>query len=581
MVVVNDKRMNLLSEKWQEVYNSMSIKTQNRPPDDLFRQRRPLESLNNNALDYRLANYRNVSKSAFDLAIDQTIEVANTIDVSISYGEKLQAYLDTYRLFDGYKIVTLKQWVIDFVGRYRQTDPNSLVVILPKHNSQLLNPSYDSELPNFNAVVNENIQTETWLVPYSDIVYIDDYEFEFKAGAWICNEKGRCEPYYFRMTKDSIILRYPELDSKKNKVTYIDYAYYSLENYNLNSYPAYIVGGKSITWSDQNGEILTYYVSDFDGASKIADLVIGQMSDLQIVETRFTFPEKWIMKKECPAIGCMPDPITNIHMVDGKKCGTCGGSGFISDTTPLGTHVMTDKDRTDNGGIVAPVGFITPDTAILDHSAKRVEYYTTWVMRELGLNAQNMTNQSGESKRYDMMQKVTLVTAVVTDIYRLLENVLFMTAKYIGDNEEVTITLPEDLDVKNADDLKDELSQAKTDDLPYPAIVELTKRYMLAKFGKNEYNRKKIDYLALYDKLFVYGIEDMTQAVALFGSDITARDKMLHLVGWQMLDEIDGLVDLTNAEINTQLNTLLEPLIPTQVQSVPLGSVASQLTGLI
>lgn len=560
----SNNRMNLLRNKWQEVRLSMGVHTQNESPSLIFSQKRPLESSNPVALQYREDNYRNVTKSMFDLAINQTIETANTIDAEIRIGSTLQSYLDKYKLFDGYKIVNLKEWVINFVGAYRQTDPNSLVVVLPKHKTQPLNPSYEYDLPNFDLVVNEPLETITWLVPSSDIEYIDDYEFEFKAGEWIIDDKGNTSTYYFHLSKDAITLRYPI--KGKDKVELVDYAYYNLAPYELLSYPAFIIGGKAITWSDKNGEIYTYYVSDFDGASKIADLVIGQMSDLQIVENRFTFPEKWIMHKDCTA-GCFADD-DGVFRVDGHKCNTCGGFGYIADTTPLGIHVLKEEDRTENGDIKAPVGFITPDTAILQHSADRVEHYMNLTMRELGLLSQNTTNQSGESKRYDMMQKVTLISAVVTDIYRLYGNILEVTAKYIGDKDIVQITLPEDLDVKNADDLKDELSDAKTSDLPYPALIELTKRYMLAKFGKNQINKKKVDFMALYDKLFVNGIKDSTQTVALFGSDLTAKDKLFHLMAWQMLDDIDNILELSYEDIYSVISEKLDTMLPTPTQSI-------------
>lgn len=573
MVVTKNNTMNLLSKKWQEVYLSMSVHTQNRLPTDIFVARRPLESLNENALAYRLANYRNISKSAFDLAIDQIIEVANTIDVTVEYGEQLTAYLEKYRLFDGYKVVTLREWIINFVGRYKETDPNSLVVVLPKHPSQLLNPSFESELPDFNAVINRNIETENWLVPYSDIIYIDDYEFEFKAGHWTLDDTGRTEVYYFRMTKDQIILKYPT--KTKDKIEYVEYSYYNLRPYDLHSYPAYVTGNNAITWSDDKGEILTYYVSNFYGAGQVADLQIGQMSDLQIIENRFCYPTKWERQRQCKS-GCMQDLSTGIFMLNDKPCNTCSGTGFISDTTPLGTYVMTDDDVNDNGDIKAPVGFISPNTEILKHSADRFDAYNNLVYRELGLTSQNFTNQSGESKRLDMAQKVSLHTSVVTDLYRLLLNIYSMNAKYIGDPKPVTVTLPENMDVKNVDDLKDELADAKSSDLPYPAVVELTKRYMLAKFGKNETNRKKVDYLALYDKLFVYGIKDMTQAVAVLGSDITNRDKMLHLMAWQMLDQIEGLIDMDFERINEVINAMITPLIPVQAQPINLGEFANE-----
>jgi hypothetical protein len=530
-----------LHEKWRGVYHSMVVHTQDAEPVKLFRERRPLESSNLYALQYRLDNHRNVVKSAFDLAIDQYIEAANNIDATVKIGAVTEEYLSTFRLFDGYKGITLKDWVFQFVGRYKQTDPNSFVVVLPMHPTEDLIPTYEAEIPMMETAANMRPRPTTWLVPFNDVTYVDDYTFTFKAGAWTINPKGITEPYYFSLTKDQITLIYPtetKQNGGKKSVEYVEVPWYNVGGYE--SYTAFVTGGKSIVWSDAQGEIYQYYISDFYGAAQIADILVGNMSDLQIIESRFTYPEKWARKKECNAVGCMLDHSDGMYKVGGKVCGTCAGTGYIQDTSPLGTHQLDDKeDYAESGNPKLPVGYVTPDTAILKHKADRTEAYYHWMMRELGLNvSQNMTNASGESKRYDMMQKVTLISSIVVDIYRLYENVLNAFAWYLGDTEKVVITLPKDFDIKNADDISDELKAAKEANLPYAVLTELTKRYMLSKFGNNEKNRKKVEYLALKDKLFVYGIEDLRNAIAIHGTDITNTDKVSHIMGWQVLDEI-------------------------------------------
>jgi hypothetical protein len=566
--------LDLAKRKWSEVYHSMAVHTQNMLPTKTFEARRPFESQHNNALGYRLANYRNVNKSDFDLAIDQMIEACNSMDADTVMGEDLLNYLETYRLFDGYKVVNLYQWVFNFICRYKQTDPNAFVVVLPSHPTTKLIPSYEYEIPNFNNVVNKKIQTITWLVPHNDIEFVSDEEFTFKAGVWVVNKDEKTATYSFRLTKEAVYLIYPE--EVNNEIVYKEVFYYDLEPSKLDSYTAYVLGGNSVTVSDNDGEIFQYYLSDLFGAGEVADILNGQLSDLQICESRFLYPRHWIIKKDCDNIGCDKD-IDGIFKVDGVMCGRCQGQGTYHDTTPLGSHILTDADRTDNGDIKAPEGFITPDTAILQHGADRVTFYDDLKMRKLGLLAQNMTNQSGESKRYDLMQKTSLISRVVTDNFRLYDNILYAQAKYIGDTVIPYTILPRDMDVKNSDDIKDELADAKDSDLPYPAIVELTKRYMLAKFGKSNVNKKKVDFLALYDKLFVYGIEDLKSAVALFGNDITNRDKMIHLLGWQLLDEVDNIVELTNEQIAVQFESLLTPFIPTSTAPTLLDTTASLL----
>lgn len=555
-----------LRTKWQGVYNSMVVHTQDALPEKLFRERRPLESQNDAALSYRLDNYRNVVKSTFDLAIEQYIEAANNIEAVISIGEATQAYLNDYTMFDGYKETTVKDWLFNFVGRYKQTDPNSFVVVLPMHPTYELVASYDAELPNFSTAANMPPKPVVWLVPYNDVTYVTDKELMFKAGSWVLDAKGNTEPYYFHMTGEQITLVYPVRSSdtqRRSKVDYIEYPWYAA---NYNNYTAYVTGSKAIIWSDKNGDIYQYYVSDFFGAAQIADKLVGNLSDLDIIEARFTHPHMWMVKKECDAVGCHQNFETGRYEVNGKVCQKCGGVGYIKDTSPLGTFLLDSKDDfSDTGAPKLPVGFVTPDTAILKHKAERTENYYHWMTRELGLNvSQNMTNASGESKRYDMMQKVTLISGIVVDLYRLLENIYSAIAHYIGDDQDVVISLPKDFDIKNADDISDELKMAKEANLPYAVLVELTKRYMLSKFGHNEKTKRKVDYLASNDKLFVYGIDDLKNAIAIHGTDITNRDKIAHIMGWQILTDIlKDDAELSDEQIDTLFTEAVESMLPT------------------
>lgn len=562
-------------DEWAKIVETMKVHLAGAVPSNLFKQRRPMESKTNSSLTYREENYRNVTKSMFDLAIDQTTEVANTIDYNLKAGDKTLEAITKYKLHDGYKSVGLKSWVIDFIGRYKQYDPNGVVSVMPVHPTEKFMANYDYNIPNFNNVINTNIGFEVYLVPSADIIDITDDEILYKAGSWIVNDKGQKYPYYVHQDKNIITIIYPtEVHSEgKKSIEWLQHPYY---NYNGETYPSFVIGGKPVTLTDENGEVYQYFQPDFFGAAQVADLLIGIQSDLQVIESRFTYPEKWLKKKACNNT-CMP-AANGVHYIGEDVCSTCRGSGFIFDTTPFGVHHLDDQeDFTESGQVKPPVGFITPDTSILKHDADRLDYYYKWLMRELGLNVQNLTDQSGESKRYDMMQRISMISNIVIDIYRLYENIVVAISTYLNDATEVKGTLPDDFDVKNSADIQSELIEAKKSDLPYPVLVELTKKYILSKFGNNEINKKKVEYLALNDKLFVYGIEDLRNAVATFGSEITAQDKMAHIMGWQVLDSIEALADLTISEIRPKFNELILEMTPVTVEAENINDFANAL----
>lgn len=559
--------MQPLKKKWAEVYEQMAVHTQEGSPELIFRQRRPVESSQPVALQYRLDNHRNVVKSAFDLAIEQYIEAAYNVDATVSIGELTTDYLDAYVMFDGYKETTVKQWLFSFVGRYKQTDPNAFVAVIPMHPTDDLVSRYDAAIPEMESALNQPPRPYIWLVPSADIEYVSDEMIKFKAGAWVTDDKGNTSAYYFEMSKSQVSLIYPVLGDKG--VTYVTRPWYAPD---YSCYTAFTIGTKKIVDSSEQGEMIYYYVSDFYGAANVADRLVANMSDLDIIENRFTHPIFWQRKKECDETGCRKNYETKKFEVDGHTCRKCNGTGFIADTSPMGTFLLDEeKDFAENGSPKLPAGFITPEVGILDHKAKRVDYYFHTIMRELGLNLQNMTSQSGESKRYDLMQKVTLISGIVVDLYALYESLVAAVAYYLGDSEMVSVTLPKDFDIKNSDDISEELKSAKLANLPYAVLTELTKKYLLSKFGNTEKNRFKTDYLALKDKLFVYGIEDMGKATAILGRSITDRERTIHVMGWQILDKLlTDAVEINEAAIDTAFNAQVEAMLPTAVDGANL-----------
>ncbi len=410
-----------VKKKWQEVYSIMSPHTQGVCPVKIFTERRPIESENANILSYRERNFRPITKGEFDRAISDYLQVANSLDVTIDYnGSDVEEYEDSILLKDGFKKISLGDWVINKIGTYRQTDPNSVIVILPKHPTEEFMPGYEYELPNFNNVLNLKIDVDVRLITHDNIVYADPDVFMFKGGTWRYGKKEHeVDTYYWGVTKDKTFIIYPEKTSDKK--IYKQVEYYS----NLLSFtPVVGIAGMMITESDKDGNTYDYYISDYYGATAWGDLAIGQGSDLQICEVRFTYPRHWKIQLPCDNEfnGCHLDLKQNKYLTsDNNLCSRCNGTGFIQDNSPAGTITIPKGGILfgDDGKFQTPEGFISPDTAILQHSADRYATYLDKMRQNLNILDQNNTNQSGESKSYDVQHKVATNMRIVTSIYSI------------------------------------------------------------------------------------------------------------------------------------------------------------------
>lgn len=545
--------------KWQEVYNIMSVHTQGALPIQIFKDRRPLESENKQAFKFRSNNYRAITKNEFDKAIADYTTTALNLDVVVEYGsnDDLKAYEDTLKLNNTYTSFSLKEWIIKRVGWYKQTDPNAVVVVLPKHISETFVPNYLFDLPDFNNIINQKIDIDIRLIGYADIVDISNDYLVFKGGDYQVND-SKSYPYYFGIDKEQTILFIPKLAD--NKLSYKSHIYY---NNNLTNAPFYVIGSRYVLDADGT----EYFISDYHGAAGWGDLAIGQGSDLRICEIRFVYPRHWRVKVPCDNVmvgGCHLDTSLNRHVTsDGHTCGRCSGTGYIMDTTPTGT-LMVSKGGDfldEQGKFTVPEGFITPDTLILQHSANREAYYFDMMLNALCVSKQNMTNQSGESKRYDSQQRVDLVSGILFDLFKLYENILNSIAEYRGGSNDVNISLPEDLDIKNSADYIVEIAQAKSSGSPYVILVELTKKYLLKNFGASAKNEFVINELAKIDKIFAYGSSELVQAKASLGSDLTNEDIILHHQGFQIMIDLFNEGKITKDSSTDEINAIVRKVI--------------------
>lgn len=539
--IINSNKKPPAYEKWQEVYCTMAVHTQGETPEHIFRQRRPLEGQNASVTEYREENYRPITKDEFDKAISGYIEAAMNLDIQVDYKDsKVKEYEQKVQLKDGIKKTSLKKWMIKRNGAYRQTDPNAIVVVLPKHPTETFKPNYLEPIPNFDAITNQTIEVEYQLISHTSILAVDVDYMLFNAGSYRYGPKSKDEaPYYIGLTPEQTYLFLPAV-GEKSKVIYKQVPYYRNA---IKTLPAVVIGGKLVIEQEEDGETIEYYVSDYLGAAAWGDLTIGQQSDSQICEVRFTYPRHWVIPTKCKnEYSSYNSEGKHIHLSDDGKetlCHSCNGSGVIFDASPMGSRIIDLKGELfQEGKFTTPEGFITPPADILDHGAKRGEFYFDKMMSSLCVTSQNMTNQSAQSKSYDVQYKVAKNSMIITDLYLAYEAVLNITDEYLGGKGDVQVIFPEDFDVRNANDILYQLTELRSNKAPAVILIEFTKKYMLKAFGDSPVNKKILEFLSTTDKLFAYGTDDLQTVKSVYGSDITTEDIIYNTQAYPILKEM-------------------------------------------
>lgn len=542
------------NENWEKIRKTMAVHVLGELPLDIFKERRPIESEENYTLTYRSENYRSITQSEFYKSILDYIAICKKIDKQVNWNEN-EPY--DKKLWHGWNKVSLEDWFIDIVGYYRQIDPNSIIFSLPEHTQEVFTPSFDAEIPDFNTIELERISLMPLLIQSNNIVEINENHVIVKGGEWQMSN-GRTNPYYWVVDDLSFWLIYPNYSDKE--ITYIQTEYYA----NVEGvFPVIPIG--SILSNSNEG---SYYIPDYYGAAQWGDLSIGQMSDLQISETRFGYPRHWSIKQPCDNInaGCHLDEEIGCFVThDEKTCKRCNGTGYIMDMTPLGTRLIDPSGSIEDSKFNAPEGFIAPPTEILKHGAERTNNYYDKMLSSLGIFSQNMTNQSGMSKSYDLIHKQNTIENIVRWIFKSYETFLNFNAIYQNNTTEInkiTVMLPEKIDIMNTADIQIRIDEAKRAKMPYSVISELVKSYMIKSFGDGEKERKIINWLSKNDKLFAYGIDELQSAKATLGTNIDNRDLLIHQLGLQLLMDWEGIETATSEQIEAYIDENI--IVPSQ-----------------
>lgn len=573
------------SQKWDEVRDYMATHIHGKPPERILKNRRPLESQDPYAFNYRIDNFYPHTKEPFNLAINSIIESAEALDVSF---ENLEA--DTEKFIKDYKIkvastqYSLSEYATNYLGRQIEVDPNAVLVVIPKHPQKEFKPDYREELINFNDITNRLVDLEIKLVSSEDVYYVDQSEVLFVGGDYLTGKDKEggdvTHPYYWLISKEETRLVIPS--EKDKEIEYNVYPYYNNE---LDIEPFVVIGANEtvetvkVSEKYKSKEIeVRFYDSNLSGAVAFANEAIGVKSDLNIVRARFTYPHVGMRMKRCGA-GCNP-----IMEMGGRSgfpndsggydiCTNCSGTGQVQpDTTPLGMFILGEDDFDSDGNTKPFVQYISPPPESAAHLQDAYDNEFGQMKMALYILDQNMTGQSGVSKMYDYRQKTTRDTNAVKNIYRNIEVMFNAIQGFFRQEQNVEVIYPTDFGVQTSEEIIQEITESK--DAPSTYKAKLTTKLFLKRFGNTPVNRKIIRFLEVYDKLYGYAPDMVVRAKGLFGSDYTSRDIYIHDKGFSILQMIaednENFLEMTTADVKAAFDELVDSLNPVTVQSEPL-----------
>lgn len=505
----------------------------NRTPKVIFEERRPYESMTDHALNYRLANYRNETNALFLKAIYDIQEVLTESEISVkTESNLLTKWVNSFNKWIDFKNYNIYSYFFDYVLQNKLVDPNGILFLLPI----VEGGKFVASESEFVDLENKKISVELLHLNCTSIVKQTENEILINAGKWKYETSNGEEvgDYYFRLIGTDLYIIVPSSDGQKT-IPYYKYPTLTTPIVSL---------GKILAVSED----IKLFVSEFFGSLQIADKYAGIDSDLTVINSR-SHPIKFVFKQNCNMSGCGYSPQFKRFGYLGisgefEQCTKCGGTGEINaDTSPMTTIKIERNDGMNDEDISvrSPIGFASPPVDILRYLKETSTELYNRLANSLCVNSeQNLTNQSAESKSYDLGQKVTQISNICEDLIRVMHQTLF----YVGcilDNKPVSdieIVKPLKWDVKSNTDLLSELYTSKTNNAPYFVLISIIKKYLEKKYKRNPFKAEIIKTLIAKDKLLPYGINDLGGARAVFGTDLTQIDIIKHNFAEIIVEEI-------------------------------------------
>ncbi len=484
-----------LQRRWAEIVQTMDTHLNGVCPIHLYFNRRPLESTNPYAISYRVNNFQPLTKEAFDRAINAIVDLSKSANITTNIPEKFAN--EYYTIKD----VELYEFCINSLTRVRENDPNAVIVVMP----------------GVSIIDNENVSVDgvkLLFVDSKDITEISKHSIRFIAGEIIINNNKH--KYYYKIEDGQYILEYPKEDG-------------TLESYpiiKLDKKDCYISISSNVVHEGKYKLRLPYLF----GSAAWGDKFYGQESDFTIQATRFTYLREVRAKEKCDATGCLPIDGVYLNTETKQPCKSCKGTGYVKDDSPLGTiYVDFDKLTGENKQLPSVISFIEPPQGTLESSKNIVEGYYNTMCDSLGLVKQNNTNQSGLSKEYDWKGTLSMVLNMFNDNMRVLQDI-YRNIEYIlspQTDPTTTVFLVGEIGNSTLNDLTLTLKDAKLNQSP-PSVIESLVVQILQKQLSSNISDVVIDTAKVYDKLFIYGSDELTAARAQFGSYITNKDVYIH-----------------------------------------------------
>lgn len=510
-------------------------------PSHLFKEKAPNQS--DQEFEYVKRNYKPITipvMTDFFNALNRVM--ARSL---YSYDANENDDLTTYLFKDLPIYGSIEKFFKDICLNWQQTDPNAVLTIKP------------FDIPTTTNSEGETIIDQSVEIEPTVYLYHVDQRPLYKNNEFclvLLNEKSivnvggsqKYEGFVYEFYDKNAIYKIRQV-GEKNDYTFDISLYWQ---HNLNKLPATVLGKIP---AQKDNEV--YFYSPIYPSVNPLDLVLLDSSTLQLAKNKSAFPHMWVVRDVCENDECengmIPHPAVEGQMIDCPNCSSKSGPLVEYRMKP-----MMDPTATEGNIPTPPLGFVAPETQILDFLRTEIQFHIEQAREQLKIGVSKSSVKGSETalgKMIDREETFTFIKGISDhnyDLYRWSIDMIGMMKqgdRYIAP----TITEPDAFEIKTSNDLADEYNESVAVGMPTLINEMLLNQYVDKKFSDDPINAKKLSIQVKIDRLISMAPDTITKGIAQ--RNISNVEKVVHdSFNTFLQNAIDTDPDFLNKDIQTQ-----------------------------
>lgn len=538
----------------------MTRHTQGHVDDVIIKARRPYEP--EDVKEYRIANFRAITKSAMNRAINALQRIFSKANVTVKWPDAADEFFTAKNFED----CDFMGYINKFVIRRMIEDANGLLVWWA----------------DFPGTENTRVTPRPIILLSENVLHLTPDVLTFES-----EEKSKVEKLVDRK----------RVEVMEGTVFYIITAqgYYKREQYGpiernqfriVNGYahklgylPYITLGGEEMMETKKrDNRYMRWFASYFEPCTQYADEALAQFSDWQGVMVTSAQPLREMEPIKCPNRRCRKGEV--VEVVRGKEkvknCTTCDGRGEI---TPMGPYGIVWR-KSKRAGLqeeakadpVPAIRFMHVDPAIVELIEKAWRKLIEDVEKSLHLLFIDEA-QSGTAKEIDREDKTSTLDRIGQNVFGVIvENSIEICLALLKIAGEPVITMPATFILRSDEELRKEITELSGEGIGPLYRARAMQQLMAQRFPEDQRLNRVVTLLIYFDTAFGYTPTEKSTMMAggVLSDTIVQRSALAQALAYSMAQdmEVDALMKTPLKSLAEKLKKLIDaelaanPVIP-------------------